>query len=217
VRIQAPDASAVTELVVPHGGRMHTVINPSVLYFGTPVALISTVNPDGTTNLSPISSAWALGRTYALGISAQGQAAANLRCRPELVINLADASLVDAIEAIAPTTGANPVPPAKRDKFRHEPDKWSLGCFSPTDSHTVAPSRVNECPVQMEAKMVNIAPFDRGGLVVWAKVTRVHARQDLVVPGTSHLDLARWCPLYYTFRHYFAQGDEVGTNFRAEQ
>ena len=32
-----------------------------VLYFGTPVALITTVNPDGSSNISPISSAWALG------------------------------------------------------------------------------------------------------------------------------------------------------------
>ncbi|WP_255616668.1 hypothetical protein [Microvirga puerhi] len=29
----------------------HRVINPSVLYFGTPVALITTLNPDGTPNI----------------------------------------------------------------------------------------------------------------------------------------------------------------------
>ena len=36
-------------------------INPPVLYFGTPVIILSTLNEDGSTNLSPLSSAWALG------------------------------------------------------------------------------------------------------------------------------------------------------------
>ena len=48
-----------------------------VLYFGTPVALITTVNPDGSSNISPISSAWALGDRYMLGLGADGQAVAD--------------------------------------------------------------------------------------------------------------------------------------------
>lgn len=32
----------------------------SSLYFGTPVAILSSQNPDGSTNLSPISSWWIL-------------------------------------------------------------------------------------------------------------------------------------------------------------
>jgi len=37
---------------------MHRTIHPSILYVGTPVVLIGTVNEDGTPNLAPISSAW---------------------------------------------------------------------------------------------------------------------------------------------------------------
>ncbi len=36
-------------------------IKPSILYFGTPVVLLSTHNEDGSTNLTPMSSAWTLG------------------------------------------------------------------------------------------------------------------------------------------------------------
>jgi len=36
-------------------------IQPKILYFGTPVALITTVDVDGNANIGPISSAWALG------------------------------------------------------------------------------------------------------------------------------------------------------------
>jgi flavin reductase (DIM6/NTAB) family NADH-FMN oxidoreductase RutF len=36
---------------------MKRVVEPRVLYFGTPVVLVSTSNEDGTANLSPMSSA----------------------------------------------------------------------------------------------------------------------------------------------------------------
>src|ERR1700677_204976 len=48
-------------------------IEPKILYFGTPVALISSVNEDGSANLAPMSSYWALGWTLLLGISLQTQ------------------------------------------------------------------------------------------------------------------------------------------------
>lgn len=66
----------------------HQVITPSILYFGTPVVLLSTENEDGTANLAPMSSAWALGQTVVLGLGVHGQSARNLLARPELVINL---------------------------------------------------------------------------------------------------------------------------------
>ncbi|WP_327640659.1 hypothetical protein OHB24_20390 [Kribbella sp. NBC_00482] len=46
---------------------MKRTVEPKVLYFGTPVVLISSLNPDGTTNLAPMSSAWWLGYTAMLG------------------------------------------------------------------------------------------------------------------------------------------------------
>lgn len=196
-----------------------TTITPSVYYFGTPVTLISTLSADGSTNISPISSSWALGDTYALGMSAYGHGAANLRRTRELVINLPDATLTGSIERIAPTTGAPEVPAHKRERFRFEPDKWTLGGFTPLASETVRPARIAQCPVQIEAEVSAITPLDAEGeaLVVHAHVRRVHVHEGLAVPGTNHIDLDRWRPVYYTFRHYFAQGDDVGTNFRAEQ
>lgn len=37
---------------------MKQVIQPKMLYFGTPVVLISTLNEDGSPNIAPMSSAW---------------------------------------------------------------------------------------------------------------------------------------------------------------
>jgi flavin reductase (DIM6/NTAB) family NADH-FMN oxidoreductase RutF len=44
-------------------------IEPKILYLGTPVARLSSLNEDGSTNLAPISSFWALGWTMMLRAS----------------------------------------------------------------------------------------------------------------------------------------------------
>ncbi len=43
------------------GELMHRSIEPAIHYWGTPVVLISSLNEDGSTNVSPMSSAWWLG------------------------------------------------------------------------------------------------------------------------------------------------------------
>jgi flavin reductase (DIM6/NTAB) family NADH-FMN oxidoreductase RutF len=63
---------------------VHTVIDPSVLYVGTPAYLIATTDRDGRPNLAPASSYWALGRMLVLGIETDGQTSANLHAHGEL-------------------------------------------------------------------------------------------------------------------------------------
>ena len=43
---------------------------PAILYFGTPVALLSSNNPDGSANLAPMSSIFWLGWRAILGLAA---------------------------------------------------------------------------------------------------------------------------------------------------
>ena len=47
---------------------MKIPIEPSILYFGTPVVLISTLNEDDSVNVAPMSSAWWLGWNCMLGL-----------------------------------------------------------------------------------------------------------------------------------------------------
>jgi flavin reductase (DIM6/NTAB) family NADH-FMN oxidoreductase RutF len=56
---------------------MHRTIDPTILYFGTPVALISSLNQDGSPNIAPMSSAWWLGWSCMLGLGAMGQTSDN--------------------------------------------------------------------------------------------------------------------------------------------
>src|SRR5580692_7812656 len=98
-------------------------IEPKILYFGTPVALISSLNEDGTTNLAPMSSFWALGWTMMLGLLDETQTAENLARDPECVINIPSPEMWQQVEKLAPLTGKDPVPKIKARQFRFEEDK----------------------------------------------------------------------------------------------
>jgi flavin reductase (DIM6/NTAB) family NADH-FMN oxidoreductase RutF len=67
---------------------MHRSSEPSILYFGTPVVLITSENENGTYNLAPISSAFWLGLRCIIGIGSNTQTAWNLARKRECVLNL---------------------------------------------------------------------------------------------------------------------------------
>lgn len=203
----------------------HVTIKPSVLYFGTPVVLVTTRNPDGGTNITPMSSAWALGDKVVLGLGMTGQGAQNLQRDSECVLNFPSEALQPNVERIARATGCNPVPEAKaRMGYAHVADKFALGGFTAVTSEMVGPPRIVECPLQFEAKTVAFHHAHGGEgsghlsdlAIVETEVLRVHAHRGIVVSGTSHIDTARWKPLFYMFRRYFGPGPDLGRNFRAE-
>jgi len=99
-----------TSIYIREDQLMHVVVEPKILYFGTPVVLISSLNADGSANLAPMSSAWWLGQSAMLGMSARSQTVANLRRDPHCVLNLPSADLVGAVDRLALLTGRHPVP-----------------------------------------------------------------------------------------------------------
>ncbi|MEU9853679.1 flavin reductase family protein [Streptomyces sp. NPDC047974] len=195
----------------------HRVIRPSILYFGTPVVLLTTENGDGTFNLAPISSAWALGQNVVLGLGRDSRTVRNLAERPDVVINLASPDLWEQVERLAPLTGADPVPEGKRAVYRYEPDKFAAAGLTPVPSQLVRPPRVAESPLQLEARAVALTPGGGGDFFsVECEVLRVHAAEHIVVPGTHHVDPGEWSPLIYNFRHYHGLAPELGHGFRSE-
>lgn len=195
----------------------HETINPSILYYGTPVLLLSTLNEDGSTNLSPLSSSWALGDCLVLGLGTQGKAYENLSRHPECVINLPDATLWKQVEALGRTTGTTPFPEEKRQMgyaFCH--DKFTAAGLTPQCSVQVAPDKIAECPLQIEAAVQHIhvpehTPFMA---IVEVKAVKVHAHTRLI-SGPNKINPEEWHPLIYNFRHYYGLGERQGENFRA--
>ena len=79
--------------------REHIVIKPSVLYVGTPVVLVTSLNPDGTTNISPMSSAWTLFDRVVLGLTSTSKGRENAMRERQLVLNFPSPDLWQKIEA----------------------------------------------------------------------------------------------------------------------
>jgi flavin reductase (DIM6/NTAB) family NADH-FMN oxidoreductase RutF len=199
-------------------------IEPKILYFGTPVALISSLNEDGTTNLAPMSSFWALGWTLMLGLLDETKTAENLARHGECVVNLPSPEMWQAVEKLAPLTGRNPVPEIKAKQFRFEADKFGAAGLTELQSEVVQPVRVKECPMQMEARVTKLHRMRGekleqvgGGWAAEVEIVRVHVAEEFLLEG-DYVDPAKWSPLIYNFRHYFRlAGEELGKTFRAEK
>ncbi|HST62653.1 MAG TPA: flavin reductase family protein [Longimicrobium sp.] len=192
----------------------HRVVTPKILYFGTPVVLVSTLNEDGSPNLAPMSSAWWLGTSCVLGLSARSKTTHNLRRTGECVLNLPSAEMVDAVDRLALLTGSDPVPEYKQAMgYRHEPRKFAAAGLTAVPADLVGPPRVHECPVQMEAVVRQMHPVggpDRHLAMIEVSVTRVHADEDILVPGhPSHFDPDRWRPLIMSFCEFYGLGGKV--------
>ncbi|WP_256873780.1 flavin reductase family protein [Paenibacillus kribbensis] len=193
-------------------------IKPSILYYGTPVILLNTLNEDGTTNISPISSSWALGDCLVLGIGIGGKAYENMKRHPECAINVPGPSMWENVERLAPYTGKHPVPVEKQQNgFTYQKDKYAISGLTSVDSKSVKPARIRECPIQIEAEVRDIrvpehAPYFA---IVETQAVQVHVHQDMIL-GENHIDPTKWSPLIYNFRHYFGLGDHLGKTFRAE-
>lgn len=193
------------------------VIHPKILYYGTPVILLTTLNEDGTVNISPISSSWALDKCIVLGLGIEGKAIENLNRHPECVINVPCASLWENVERLASYTGKKPVPEYKeKNGFTYEKNKYEASRLTAVSSLTVKPTRILECPIQIEAQVmsIRIPEHDSAFAIVETNALQVHAHHNIII-NDNHIDPNQWNPLIYNFRHYFGLGQQLGKTFRA--
>ncbi len=203
---------------------MHLTVEPSILYLGTPVLLISTLNPDGTANLAPMSSAWWLGWNCMLGLGAKAHTTQNLLREKECVLNLPSSAMAAAVNRLARLTGSDPVPPHKQAMgYRHEADKFTAAGLTPTPSHLVRAPRVAECPVQLEAVLETTHPFGHRpdkpttAIAFEVRIVRAHIDDALLVPNAKdRIDPDRWRPLIMSFCQFYGLGERLHPSTLAE-
>ena len=191
---------------------MHVDSKSRILYFGTPVVLISTIGDDGRPNLAPMSSAWWLGWRCVLGLAAHSKTTENLRRTGECVLNLPSADQVACVDRIARTTGSDPVPDGKRSRgYVHEPEKFVRAGLTPIPSQAVAPPRAAECPIQLEARVSALhalaADDERVGgfaLTIEVAVERLHVDEAVLLDGDAdRIDPDKWRPLIMSFQQFY--------------
>ncbi|CAF9930668.1 MAG: hypothetical protein GOMPHAMPRED_005702 [Gomphillus americanus] len=182
----------------------HSVINPAILYWGTPVVLITTLNEDGSPNIAPMSSAFWLGNFCVLGLAKYSKTTANLLRTKQCVLNLPSEDGAQYVNAIARTTGSDPVPERKINLgYTHLKDKFGAAGLTQQDSDLVAPPRIKQCPVQMEAEYLN--ELDMGfAVVIQVVVRRIHVIDKLRLPGhANRIDANSWKPLIMSFQKLY--------------
>lgn len=196
----------------------HVIIEPHILYLGTPVALVSTVNEDGTHNMAPISSVFWLGWRGVLGIASGSQTARNLLRTGECVLNLPSIDQVGAVNRIARTTGTHPVSEFRRAlRYVHEPDKFGRAGMTRVPADTVGAARALECPIQLEAVAAATHGIGqdseelRGMLsLIEVRIQRVHVHPDLLMEGhANRIDPDKWSPLIMSFQKFYGLGRQV--------
>ena len=184
---------------------------PTMFYYGFPVVLLTTTDKDGNADVTPISSTFTLGANAVIALVKLNKAYHNVMEVPEVVFNLPTAAMWEKVEAIAPYTAQNPVPPQKMGKYTYTDDKFSIGGFTQLPSEKVRPPRIAECPIQAEAKVKNVNDRD-AYVLVELEFVQVHAEEHLVMEGNK-INPLEWEPLIYNFKHYYGLGEHKGLNF----
>ena len=197
---------------------MHIQSEPEILYFGTPVVLISTCNEDGSFNVAPISSIFWLGWRCIIGISAASKSTHNIIRNKSCTLNLPSVNEASAVNRLALTTGSNPVPNGKKIKgYHHVKDKFGMANLTDVPSETITAPRIKECPVQMEAKLQASHPIaeedeNQNGktLTMEFRILRVYLDQAILTEGSSNrVNPDKWKPLIMSFQKFYGLGDQV--------
>ncbi|WP_417361677.1 flavin reductase family protein [Galbibacter sp.] len=197
---------------------MHQTCNPAILYFGTPVVLISSTNEDGTINIAPMSSIFWLGWRCIIGMSRSSKTVENLIREKECVLNLPSVNEVNAVDKLALTTGTKNVPLGKQEKgYNYVPNKFEIAGLTPMDSEVVSPPGILECPVFLEAIVKEIHPIGkdnekmRGRIVnIELEIVNVRVDTEILKEGQSNqIDPDKWKPLIMSFQHFYGLGDQV--------
>src|SRR2546427_262343 len=111
------------------------------------------------------------------------------------------------------TTGKSPVPAGKDEQgYRFVKDKFRHAGLTPQDSELVGVPRIEECPIQMECRVVAAHPFGIPEDITKAfhvEILRTHVEEKLIIPGTHYVDPDKWDPLIMKFCEFYGGGHNV--------
>ena len=151
-----------------------------------PVALISTVSPDGIRNIAPYGCLMPILRPLdlmAVASAHRRDTLANIRATGEFVINLPGIGMADAV---IPTARFSPP----------EADEFELAGLDPHPSTEIAPPGIAGCYAWMECRLDRLYE-EKAYVLVIGKVVRLEV-DDAALGEDGTLDLDRARPLMMT-------------------
>ncbi len=165
-----------------------------------PIALVTSVGPEGVVNAAPYSFFNLFSQDPALvvlGIErregpVQKDTGRNIEATAEFVVNLVDEDLAERMNLCAVD-------------FPPEISEVEIAGLTILPSTTVRPGRLAEAPAALECKkLVTLLPGGGRELVV-GEILAVHVRDGLIEPATLRLDLERWRPVGRLFGNLYCR------------
>jgi flavin reductase (DIM6/NTAB) family NADH-FMN oxidoreductase RutF len=150
-----------------------------------------------------MSSIFWLGHSCMLGLEATSKTTENILRTKHCTLNLPSDDMKDAVNAIARTTGSSPIPESKYARgYEHVKDKFGRAKLHSLPSKSVASPGIAECPVVMEAELVNThalfegQPFHGSVLALEVRITNVKIHRELKLEGhKNRVDADKWKPM----------------------
>jgi flavin reductase (DIM6/NTAB) family NADH-FMN oxidoreductase RutF len=158
-----------------------------------PIALVSTISPDGAHNLAPFSFFAGVGSNpmtllFCPATKPDGTEKDSLRnAKPQ-----SEGGTGEFVVNIVPHALARPMA-ACGEELEYGSSEFALAGLTPAPAHRVKPPRVRECPVSLECRTLHILRTNPGvpggGNIVVGEVIWIHA-QDGLVNDRLHTDPA---------------------------
>lgn len=165
-----------------------------------PIALVTSLGPEGVTNAAPYSFFNLFSQDPALvvlGIERrEGMVAKdtgrNIEATGEFVVNLVDEDLAEQMNLCAVD-------------FPPDVSEVEMAGLTLAPSATVRPGRIAEAPAALECtKLVTLLPGGGRELVV-GQIRAIQVRDGLVDPATLRLDIERWRPVGRLFGNLYCR------------
>lgn len=152
-----------------------------------PIALVSTLSPEGSVNAAPFSLFNMMGDDPPILIlsierrpdGSLKDTAQHLLESGEFVVNLVDESTVEAMHACSTN-----YPPGVS-----EIEQVGLSTVA---SRAIAPPRIQECPAAMECRLIQRIDIGPGRLLAIGEIVWLHVRDGLIDPATHRIDPERY-------------------------
>lgn len=154
-----------------------------------PIALTTTVDPDGRVNAAPFSFFNVLGDSPPIVGFCPGDrfpgvpkdTARNIRLTHEFVVNLVDEAIAEKMNRCAAS-----LPPGENELVH--------AGFTPLPSSVVKPPRIAEAPVSLECRSHSILEIGDNRLII-GELLRVHVRDDIFDPETWLIKPGTYAPI----------------------
>jgi flavin reductase (DIM6/NTAB) family NADH-FMN oxidoreductase RutF len=165
-----------------------------------PIALVTSLSPEGVVNAAPYSFFNVFSQEPALCVLGiedraprrQKDTASNIALTHEFVVNLVDEAIVESMNICAVD-------------FPSGESEIEAAGFTTASSLTVAPPRIAEAPAALECRLYITLNPGHGRELVIGEITAIHARDGLVDPDTLRVNWEQYRPVGRLFANLYCR------------